>query len=73
MLCNVKYSHQLQMDLFDPQMGPKQSGPGSKVKEGVLHIPQIFRTGTSSPNVIECHNKDSLFFWREGITPLQGI
>ena len=31
---------------------PGQSGPGSNGNEGVLHIPQGSRTGTSPPDAV---------------------
>ena len=31
---------------------PDQSGPGSNGNEEALHIPQISRTGASSPNAV---------------------
>ena len=38
-----------------------QSGPGSNDNEGVLHTTQIFRTGASSSDAVQCHTKDTPF------------
>ena len=36
-----------------------QSGPGSNGNEGVLHIPQNFRTVSSSSDAVQCHTEDA--------------
>ena len=38
-----------------------QSEPGNNVNEGVLHIPQSFRTGNSLSNTIQCHIQNTCF------------
>ena len=48
-----------------------QCGPGSNVNEGVLHTPQISRTGVSRSDVVYCHTKDRSFE-RWGSYPFAG-
>ena len=38
-----------------------QSGPGSNVNEGVLHTPQISRTGALPSDAVECYIQNTLF------------
>ena len=47
---------------------PDQSGPGSNVNEGVLHIPQSSKTEASPSDAISCHIQDT---HREDLTSLQ--
>ena len=42
---------------------PSQSGSGINSNEGVLHIWQISRTGSSSPDAFQCYTKDTHFIW----------
>ena len=46
-----------------------QSGPGSNNKEGILHIPQNFRTGVSQSDAIWCHIQDTC--WGGVLTSLK--
>ena len=42
---------------------PGLSGPGSNDNEGILHIPQSFRTDTLLLDAVYCHKKDTLCQW----------
>ena len=47
-----------------------QSGPGSKSNEGVLCTAQIFITGSSLTNAVECHTQEALPFLEVGAYPI---